>query len=371
MSHDSHARAIRRPVSAEWDRPPRNDARDFFYAAGFAILPQRSRVPAASEPPSVRTSRAPRTAGPAATRVLRLGVSHDRSGHDDTADAVDAALGRLGHDVVRLGAGPDLFDALRALGPARSLDGVINLAGGHGDRGRASQVPALLTTLGIPHTGADPLALALALDDGLARSFAAAHGIPAIPHEPFTDPDPAASHALTELLPGDEYSVGVLGNGDAASVLCVTCRPASSPPSSRPPSSRDPEARARADQRLAAARATALDVHRAFGCRDISRVELRCDPSGTPTFVAVDPLPDLHPAGDLARGARRRGWSHDELVRRFLAAALDRWLAPPRNASPEPHEHAPRPPAPARAKRAGARCASPSPTTPTRTSNPI
>lgn len=316
----------------------------------------------------MRTSRTTRAAGHASTRVLRLGVSHDRSGHDDAeaAVAVEAALRRLGHDVERLGAGPDLFDALRALGPARRLDGVVNLAGGHGDRGRASQVPALLTTLGIPHTGADPLALALALDDGLARSFAAAHGIPAIPHAPFTDPDASAAHALAEQLPGDEYSVGVLGNGAAATILCVTCKPAVG----RAPR-RDPTNRARADQRLAEARAIALDVHRVFGCRDVSRVALRCDPAGAPTFVAVDPLPDLHPAGDLARGARRRGWSHDDLVRRFLAAALARWLAPPRPSAPEPHEHAPRPPAPAQTKRAGARCASPSPTTPTRTSNPI
>jgi hypothetical protein len=289
------------------------------------------------------------------TGGLRLGLSHD-CGHDDghVADAVEAALRRLGHDVERLGGGPQLFDALRARDPSRRLDGVVNLAGGRGDRRSAAQIPALLHTLGIPHTGAEPLALALALDDGLARSFAAAHGIRTV-----ADGD--------EPLPGDEYSIGVLGNGERAAVLCVLCRPGR-------PAARAARMfrtiRTRADERLAHARALAVAVHRVFGCHDVSRVELRCDHDGAPAFVSVDPLPDLRPAGDLARGARRRGWSHDELIRRILAAAVARWR-PSRPAEPEPEPPGPTPPSPDHPSRAGARCASPSPTTPTPTSNPI
>jgi hypothetical protein len=98
---------------------------------------------------------------------------------EETVDAVAQALRRLGHEVERLGWGPALLDALTA--PRDRLDGVFNFAEGVGGRGRESQVPAMLEMLGIPNTGSDPVALALALDKGLAKLFAADHGIATAP----------------------------------------------------------------------------------------------------------------------------------------------------------------------------------------------
>lgn len=295
------------------------------------------------------------------------------------ADAVCGVLRRLGHAVVRLGAGARLFDSLRRRDRDRSgrLDGVVNLAACHGDRGRAAQVPALLTSLGIPFTGSDPLALTLALGTDMSRSFAAGHGIRTAPFALVSpdDADPAhglvypllvrplavdcparcadadelhdrlarlrrAGHPLVlveEHLPGDEYAIGVVGNGDETDAFGVPWT----------------------DERQAEVLQLARTVHRVFGCSDVSLVSLRCDRAGEPAFVSVDPLPDLHPAADLARAARRHGWNHNALVARILASARERWHSPP--ALPDPPQ----------APSARTRCASPSPTTPTLTSSPI
>ena len=96
---------------------------------------------------------------------------------EETVEAVAQALRRHGHEVERLGWGPPMLDALIRRAQGDRLDGVFNFAEGVGGRGRESQVPAMLEMLGIPNTGSDPVALALALDKGLAKIFAACHGI--------------------------------------------------------------------------------------------------------------------------------------------------------------------------------------------------
>ena len=87
---------------------------------------------------------------------------------EETVAAIAATLRNLGHEVERLGWGPPMLDALIRRAKRDRLDGVFNVAEGIGGRGRESQVPAMLEMLGIPNTGSDPVALALALDKGLA-----------------------------------------------------------------------------------------------------------------------------------------------------------------------------------------------------------
>ncbi len=307
----------------------------------------------------------------------------------ETVDAIDLALRRLGHDTERLGWGPSLFDALGRRDPERRLDGVFNFAEGVGGRGRESQVPALLEMLGIPNTGSDPVALALALDKGLAKIFAAAQGIRTAPfvlvgadealpaigltYPLFAKPvaegssmgirdqsicrDEAQLRAwvgrlqrdyrqpvlIEEFLPGDEYTVGVVGNGDAAEVVgLMEVVPRGDGPGDFVYSlevKRDYLNRVRylmTDDLLASGRASAerlddvrrlaLEVHRAFGCRDVSRVDIRCDRAGLPNFIEVNPLPGLNPQhSDLVIIARGHGWSYEHLIGRIVAAAAERW----------------------------------------------
>ena len=55
---------------------------------------------------------------------------------------------------------------------------MFNIAEGTGvGRSREARVPAVLEMLGIPHTGSDPLTLAVALDKPLAKTVVAAAGV--------------------------------------------------------------------------------------------------------------------------------------------------------------------------------------------------
>lgn len=304
---------------------------------------------------------------------------------EETVDAVAEALGRRGHQVERLGWGPTLLDALTT--QAR-LDGVFNFAEGVGGRGRESQVPAMLELLGVPNTGSDPVALALALDKGVAKLHAAAHGIATAPfvlvgpdealgavdlrYPLFAKPvaegssmgiretsvcrtpdelravvgqlqaDYAQSVLIEEFLPGAEYTVGVLGNGAQAGVLGVmqvVPRQTGGDFVYSLEVKRDFRNRvvyvmtdellatgAVSQPGLAAIHALALAAHRAFGCRDVSRVDIRCDRDGAPNFLEINPLPGLNPlSSDLVIMARGHGWTFEQLIGRILDAASGRW----------------------------------------------
>lgn len=307
---------------------------------------------------------------------------------EETVTAIAASLRRLGHEVERLGWGPPMLDALIRRAHGDRLDGVFNFAEGVGGRGRESQVPAMLEMLGIPNTGSDPVALALALDKGLAKLFAAGHGIATAPFLIVGADDPLGAvdlryplfakpvaegssmgirnnsvcrnHAelvalvatlqrnyrqpvlIEEFLPGDEYTVGVLGNGAGAEVVGVM---------QVQPRNHDRDFvyslevkrdylnqvdYRMSDELLASGavspamldtiRQLALDAHRAFACRDLSRVDVRCDRDGAPNFIEINPLPGLNPFhSDLVWIARGHGWDYDRLIARILDVASERW----------------------------------------------
>lgn len=310
----------------------------------------------------------------------------------ETVDAIDRALRSLGHEVERLGWGPELLAELAGRPAGRRIDGVFNFAEGVGGRGRESQVPALLELLGIPNTGSGPFALALALDKGVAKIFAASHGIRTAPFQLvgadealgavdlayplFVKPvaegssmgirkdsvchdesslrervaqlqrDYRQAVLIEEFLAGDEYTVGVIGNGATAEVVGVMQVTPSAPDEREFVYSLEVKrdylnqvryvmtdellASGRIDAaRLEAVRQLALDVHRVFACRDVSRVDIRCDRRGEPNFIEVNPLPGLNPVhSDLVIIARGHGWSYDQLIGRIIAAAIQRWSPP-------------------------------------------
>ena len=82
-----------------------------------------------------------------------------------TVDHLYHALSSLGHEVLRLGAGSGIIDALREMRP----DFVFNIAEGEGGRCREAHVPALLEMLNIPYLGLDPLTLCVTLDKAVAK----------------------------------------------------------------------------------------------------------------------------------------------------------------------------------------------------------
>ena len=259
------------------------------------------------------------------------------------------------------------------------VEAVFNLAEGIGGRGRESQVPATLEMLGVPCTGSDPVAIGITLDKAMAKLMAKASGIATAPwvvsggQRPFAVRTAEGScHSLRyplfvkpssegssmgvtskslchneaelnaailnvskygpvlveEFLPGNEYTVGILG-GKVIGVMQVV-----------PKNSHDhwfysiEEKRdyvRRVEYRIVDAPRVAnvaLAIWNAFGLRDVARVDVRNDRDGVPNFVEVNPLPGVHPVNsDLVILAKGVGWTYDQLIAGIMESAEERWAA--------------------------------------------
>jgi D-alanine-D-alanine ligase len=100
--------------------------------------------------------------------------AHEEFDAPATIAAIAAVLRGLGHRVTLLGDGKELLGKLLAEPP----DLVFNFAEGVGtSRSREARVPAVCEMLGIPYTGSDPLAQAVALEKDLTRRLAADAGV--------------------------------------------------------------------------------------------------------------------------------------------------------------------------------------------------
>jgi D-alanine-D-alanine ligase len=114
---------------------------------------------------------------------------HEEFDSPATVEAIAAVLRGMGHTVTKLGSGRPFLEAVLRDPP----DLVFNFAEGTGvSRSREARVPAVCEMLGIPYTGSDPLALAVALDKDMTRRVVAAAGVTvpkgftlSFPHEPY------------------------------------------------------------------------------------------------------------------------------------------------------------------------------------------
>ncbi len=302
----------------------------------------------------------------------------------ETIEALESALRNCGYAPVRLGWGGPMLENLDG------IDRVFNLAEGIGGRGRESQVPATLEMLGIRCTGSDPVAIGITLDKALAKMMAKAHGISTAPWQTFSPgrrwpegpdegpltrrsapPSPegeglrfplfvkpsceGSSMGVTakslchneaeleeavarvrqygpvlieEFLPGNEYTVGILG-GEIIGVMQVV--PKNSDHNFFYSIEVKRDYKRRVDYRIVdepRAAAVALGIWNAFGLRDVARVDVRCDRDGVPNFVEVNPLPGVHPVhSDLVILAKGVGWTYDQLIAGIMKAAEERWAA--------------------------------------------
>jgi D-alanine-D-alanine ligase len=323
-----------------------------------------------------------------------------------TIAAVEAALSKLGK-VVRLEATEEFPERLRAVRPHI----VFNIAEGFHGVNRESHVPAICEFFGVPYSGSDPFTLTLCLDKARTKETLSFHGIPtprfAVVQQ-LSDLDERTSdlelplfikplhegsskgitdgnlcwdrdHLLRQTkfllenyhqpvlvehyLPGKEFTCGVLGNGDEATVLPIVGMNFDSlPKGALPIYSYDakfvwdrPErpleifqCPARITRELQAAiERVVLDAYRVLGCRDWARIDVRLDGAGNPNILEVNPLPGIlpDPADNscLPKAARAAGIGYDELLQsclRFAAARqgveLDESIAAPTVAPGEP-----------------------------------
>lgn len=323
------------------------------------------------------------------TAIGLAGDAEEEFDSPETIDAIAGALRSLGHQVELLGDGEPLLRRLLE-GPRPDL--VFNIAEGTGvARSREARVPAVLEMLGIPHTGSDPLTLAVALDKPLAKTIVAAAGV-AVPRGVVVEGSterllaPAGRPGLErleslnlpliakpafegsskgvlgncliedsatvagvveelleayqqpilveEFIEGDELTVGVVGNSppQVLGVMRVVPQREERHFVYSLEVKRDWENRVRyecpaalAPADTAAVEQAALAAYKALGCRDVARIDFRLR-RGAPYFIEANPLPGLAPkSSDIVLLARALGIEHRELLRRILAAAVERY----------------------------------------------
>lgn len=310
------------------------------------------------------------------------GVEESEAEYDSpkTIAAIREAIESHGHEVIELEATPELPTRLVAAAP----DVVFNMAEGVLGRNRESQVPALLELLGIPYTGSDPAALAMALDKELAKRLVADVGVATPPwflaHSgrerlPKGFPFPAIVKPVTEgsskgvvpksvveneaearavarelverykqpaliegYLPGREFTVGLLGERTPRvlppmEIVFLDKRNKRPVYAFEHKQDWSKELRydtpAKVDARLGRelARAAVASFH-ALGCRDVARVDLRLDAEGRVNFVELNPLPGLSPGwSDLCLIAASANLDYRALIGRILAPAIRRFRA--------------------------------------------
>ncbi len=322
---------------------------------------------------------------------MRIGVTYDlRSdylaqglGEEETAEfdaeetiaAVCQALTELGHQPERIGG---IKPLTQALAKGARWDAVFNICEGLKGVSREAQVPALLEAYDVPYVFSDPLTLALTLDKAMTKRVVRDAGVPtadfaviereadiatiALPFPLFLKPVAEGSGKgvdvrsrvtdrgqlesvardlldrfrqpvlVEEFLPGREFTVGITGTGEGASVLGV---------SEIVPKDKyvghgygfenkadwedkldivlvtDPDAQAAGEVALAA--------WKVLRCRDGGRADVRLDKNGKPRFIEVNPLAGIRPGySDLCFIAEFQKLSYRDLIGKFLDSFLVR-----------------------------------------------
>ncbi len=309
---------------------------------------------------------------------LAQGYSEEETAEFDSAETIDAvsgALTKLGFEVERVGRGRELA---RRLALGQRFDLVFSIAEGMTGRSREAQVPALCEMYEQAYVFSDPLTMAVTLDKPVAKRIVRDCGIPTAPFAVIEDPiqlDDALGFPLflkpiaegtgkgcasrsrvTNLadgrtfaadllatfnqpvlvesyLPGREFTVGIVGTGNDASVIAVmeiAVKPTADGGiySFKIKEHWEPYVTLTIadDEEAELAGRNALAAYRALGCRDAGRVDLRSNAACVPNFLEVNPIAGLHPThSDLPILAGKAGWSYEQLINRMVASACARY----------------------------------------------
>jgi D-alanine-D-alanine ligase len=294
--------------------------------------------------------------------VLLGGTSSEREVSLRTGEAVLAALVARGHDAIPVYVDGDVDVALRQ----EHID--LAFIALHGRGGEDGCIQGLLESLGIPYTGSDVLASALAMHKGKAKELFRLHNLPTPAYYTLTAADtadlegvhgdfgfpcvvkpiregssvgiticgsfdelgPAIERALCfddELLverfvAGREVSVAIL---DGRALGAVEIAPKSGyydyankytrgatdyfvPPRISP-------------ERYRGVLAQAIRANAALGCRGATRVDMIVSDSGNEFVLEVNTVPGLTPTSLLPKIAESAGISFEELCEAMLAGA--------------------------------------------------
>jgi D-alanine-D-alanine ligase len=290
----------------------------------------------------------------------------------ETVDALDQALVKMGHETEQVG---NAFQIIEALTSGKRWDLVFNIAEGLYGDGRESVIPAILDQYKIPYVFSGPVIMGLSLNKHLTKLIVKAAGVPVSPgiliseiqdidkcsleYPLFVKPvsegtgkgitDKSLVHSVGELrkmsewiltrfnqpalaeeyLPGREFTVGIVGSGDNAEVIGgmeVIC-------SDNLPYSVEVKENylqyckyKTLDKDIEdECKKVALDAWKALGAVDAGRVDLKADKNGKICFIEANPLAGLNPIhSDLPILARMYGIEYQKLMEMIMKSARKR-----------------------------------------------
>ena len=252
-------------------------------------------------------------------------------------------------------------------------------------------MPAMLEMLQLPYSGSDALTLGICLDKSRAKEILTYHKIPNakflvanrvedINNEDFDFPiivKPISEGSskgifsssfvknkkeladevnrillaynqpalIEEFLPGREFTVAVLGNGDEAEVLpIIEIRFEDFPKDIVPLYSYEAkwildtkennfdvfECPAKLDSSLEKSiKETVLKTYNVLRCKDWSRIDVRLDKNGIPNIIEINPLPGIMPDpnenSSFPKAARAAGMNYNQLIQNVLYSAAKRY----------------------------------------------
>jgi D-alanine-D-alanine ligase len=303
---------------------------------------------------------------------------------EETINAITCALKSKGHSVEAIDVEyPKLFSYFRR----NHIDLVFNIAEGRCGKFRESEVPAILDYLDIPYTGSDTFSLALALNKALTKKILKAENIPTPDFQVFQNGseelDPSLRFPLIvkpncegsakginksnvvenkktlfkkideiiklykqealveEFIDGKELTVGIIENGKTTVLPILeidfsTCENSGEyfyswrmkeyqgdkekglVPAFHCPARLDKETEA-------AVKEAALRTHRAVGCLDISRTDIRLGKNNIPYVLEINPLPGLNPKeSNFPIMAYAAGMKYEDLIEAIVMSASER-----------------------------------------------
>ena len=303
----------------------------------------------------------------------------------ETINALKDAL-EVYHDVNLIEANQDAFEKFRQSKP----DIVFNIAEGFNKVSRESQIPAMLDMLNIPYTGSDALTLGICLDKARTKEILSYYKIPnanfiivdkyktlsnhSIEFPSIVKPVSEGSSKgifnssivrnyeelnneikrvvdeyeqpaiIEEFLPGKEFTVAIIGNGDNIEILPIVEINFEKFPDDiehlysyeakwildtkenvfdvfECPASINNDLKEQIKN-------TCLRTYNVLRCKDWSRIDIRLDKNGIPNVIEINPLPGIMPDptenSSFPKAARAAGINYDEMIQKVLLEACIR-----------------------------------------------
>ena len=304
----------------------------------------------------------------------------------ETIEAVASALSQI-HHVTLIEADGEAYEKLSLNRP----EFVFNIAEGLHGVSREAHIPSVLEMLRIPYTGSDPLTLAVCLDKSRAKEILSYYQVPTPRFSVISDLSGIGDAAVRfpaivkplhegsskgifdaslvrdkgellrqvkmllgtyreaviveEYLPGREFTVAMLGNGDRLNVLPIVEIKFDSLPAgvNRIYSyeakwiwdrSDDPLDIFECPARIPTPLSDEIEricrkAYNVLRCRDWCRIDVRLDDAGQPHILELNPLPGILPKPEdnscFPKAARAAGLGYDRLLQSVLGFAALRY----------------------------------------------